>query len=85
MAPLKDFGRKVLLVLDGYREHISLDVLECFDGHGNTAHVLPAYTSEMKQPCVFIFSPFKDALGDAMKTAFRSQAIEKGTCLPSEI
>ena len=55
-------GRKVFLIYDGYRSHMSLAVLELMAQNGIIADALPAHTSGTTQPLdVSIFGPFKNA------------------------
>lgn len=44
-------GRKVLLLFDGYRSHMHLNVLEYLDKNGVVVYALPAHTSGKTQPC----------------------------------
>lgn len=44
-------GRKVLLTCDGYRSHLSLQVLELFAENNIIVYSLPAHTSGKTQPC----------------------------------
>ena len=56
-------GRKVLLILDGYREHMTYPVLHLFDASGIIVYALPAHTSGSTQPLyVSVFDPFKEHL-----------------------
>ena len=63
-------GRKVLLILDGYRSHMSLAALETLDFNNVIVYALPAHTSGKTQPLdVTIFSPFKSVLNEAINLA----------------
>ena len=56
-------GRKVLLIYDGYRSHMGIEVLEILKTGGNIAYALPAHTSGLTQPLdVGVFGPFKQHL-----------------------
>ena len=56
-------GRKVLLILDGYRGHMTYPVLRLFDASGIIVYALPAHTSGSTQPLdVSVFGPFKEYL-----------------------
>ena len=53
IANVKDLtrgGRKVLLILDGYRSHMSLAALETLDFNNAIVYALPAHTSGKTQP-----------------------------------
>ena len=64
---LRSGGRKILLVYDAYRSHISLEVLGVFKNHGIEIYAVPAHTSGKTQPLdVVVFSVFKNALNDAV-------------------
>ena len=64
---LRTARRKILLVYDAYRSHISLEVLGVFKNHGIEIYALPAHTSGKTQPLdVVLFSVFKNALNDAV-------------------
>ena len=59
--------RKVLLVYDGYRSHLSLDVLDILAKHSAIVYALPAYTSGKTQPCdTVLFGSFKHHLDAAL-------------------
>jgi DDE superfamily endonuclease len=63
VAVLTTNGRKVLLIYDGYRSHLGLEVLKTLMNCSVLAYALPAHTSGTTQPLdVGIFSPFKQAL-----------------------
>ena len=56
-------GRKVLLILDGHRGHMTYPVLRLFDASGIIVYALPAHTSGSTQPLdVSVFGPFKEHL-----------------------
>ena len=56
-------GRKVLLILDGYRCHMIYKVLKLLESNGVIVFALPAHTSGSTQPLdVSIFGPFKEYL-----------------------
>lgn len=64
---LRSGGRKILLVYDAYRSHISLEVLGVFKNHGIEIYALPAHTSGKTQPLdVVPFSVLKNALNDTV-------------------
>ena len=56
-------NRKVLLIYDGYRSHLSLQVLELFHLNDIIVYALPAHTSGKTQPLdTVLFSVFKQSL-----------------------
>lgn len=60
-------GRKVLLIYDGCRSHMSVKVLQFLKCGGVEVYVLPAHTSALTQPLdVCLFSPFKSKLTDLL-------------------
>lgn len=60
---LRRNGRKVLLVYDGYRSHLSLPVLELFAKNNVIVYSLPSHSSGKLQPLDFVlFGVFKNAL-----------------------
>jgi len=62
-------NRKVLLIYDGYRSHMSLKVLNLFYANDIIAYALPAHTSGKTQPCdVVLFGCFKDELNKVMNS-----------------
>ena len=64
---LRLLGRKVLLIYDAYRSHISLEVLEVFLRNGIVVYALPAHSSGKTQPVdVVLFAAFKGALNNAV-------------------
>ena len=61
-------GRKVLLIYDGYRSHLLLDVLDIFAKHRVIVYALPAHTSGKTQPCdTVLFGSFKHHLDAALR------------------
>ena len=67
VKPLTNDGRKVLLVMDGYRSHISVQVLEKFHHNNVIVYALPSHTSEKTQPLdVTVFSVFKSSINEAI-------------------
>eukprot|EP00171_Calliarthron_tuberculosum_P008123 IDg8123t1 len=55
--------RKLPSTYDGYRSHMSLEVLQYFEKHNVAVYALPAHTSGKTQPCdVVLFSAFKARL-----------------------
>jgi len=68
-ADLRANARKILLIYDAYRSHMSLDVLLYFEKNGIIAFALPAHTSGITQPLdVGIFQPFKAALHNVIRS-----------------
>ena len=66
-------GRKVLLIYDGYRSHMSVSVLEVLRDGGVEVYVLPAHTSGATQPLdVSLFSPLKDVLNSLIASVART-------------
>ena len=60
-------NRKVLLIYDGYRSHMSLRVLELFSSNNIIAYALPSHTSGKTQPCdTVLFGAFKQALNQVI-------------------
>ena len=56
-----------LRILDGYRAHISIDVLELFDNSNVIVYALPSHTSGKTQPLdVTVFPSLKAALNDVI-------------------
>ena len=56
-------NRKVLLVLDGYRSHMTYQALRILRTRGVIVYALPAHTSRYTQPLdVSVFGPFKESL-----------------------
>lgn len=71
-------GRKLLLIYDGYRSHMSLQVLQLLHQNGIIVYALPAHTSGKTQPLdVCLFSPFKDALNEAMNLCISQDKDDK--------
>ena len=69
-------GRKLLLILDGYRSHMSLAALEAFDFNNVIVYALPAHTSGKTQPFgCGIFLLFKGALKEAINLAVAKDKI----------
>ena len=69
VEPLARRGRKVLLVYDGYRAHLSLSVLDLFPKNNIIFYVFPLHTSGKTQPLdVVLFSVFKNHLQDAVRS-----------------
>ena len=67
--PLTRGGRKVFLIYDGYRAHLSLAVLDLFHKNFIIVYLLPSHTSGKTQPLdVILFSDFKNRLQDAVST-----------------
>ena len=59
ITDLTQNGRKVLLLYDGYRSHMSNEALKVLDDGNVLAFALPAHTSGTTQPLdVGIFNPF---------------------------
>lgn len=70
VAGLTQNGRKVLLIVEGYRSHMSLSALEKLHNHNIIVYALPAHTSGNTEPLdVNIFSPSKAALNEAINIA----------------
>ena len=69
VEPLTQEGRKVLLIYDGYRAHLSLAILELFERNNIIVYVLPAHTSGKTQPLdVVLFSVFKNRLQNSISS-----------------
>jgi hypothetical protein len=65
--------RKVLLLCDGYRCHMSIQALDTFASGRVIAYALPAHTSSITQPLdVAVFGPFKSYLNDTISRCSRS-------------
>lgn len=63
-------GRKILLIYDAYRSHMTLAVLELFRDNNIEVLALPAHTSGKTQPCdVVLFSAFKARLNECVQLA----------------
>lgn len=68
MKGLTDNGRKVLLILDGYRCHMAYPILKLLETHGIIVYALPAHTSGSTQPLdVSVFGPFKEHLRNCIE------------------
>lgn len=68
-APLRTKNRKVLLVYDGYRSHLSLPVLKLFKQNGIVIYALPAHSSGKTQPLdTVVFSSFKGSINETLQT-----------------
>ena len=62
-ADLTIDNRKVLLILDGYRSHMTYQALKILQTGGVIVYALPAHTSGYTQPLdVSVFGPFKESL-----------------------
>lgn len=60
---LRRGGQNILLVYDGYRSHLSLEVLTEFHNNNDVVYALPSHTSGKTQPLdSVLFSAFKGAL-----------------------
>lgn len=58
--PHRDAGQHVLIVLDGHKSHISLDLVEWAKQQNIVLFILPAHTSHILQPLdVGCFGPFQ--------------------------
>eukprot|EP00171_Calliarthron_tuberculosum_P002436 IDg2436t1 len=58
-------GRKVLLLYDGYRSHMSFKALQILSSGNIEAYALPANTSGSTQPLdVSVFSPYKTYINE---------------------
>ena len=56
-------NRKVLLVLDGYRSHMTYQALRILQTGGVIVYALPSHTTRYTQPLdVSVFGPFKESL-----------------------
>eukprot|EP00171_Calliarthron_tuberculosum_P021386 IDg21386t1 len=65
-------GRKVLLVYDGYRAHMTLRCLNILKDGNLEAYAIPAHTSGTTQPLdVTVFGPFKKAINDFLSRMSR--------------
>ena len=61
LGPMKANRRKVLLINDGDRAHLSLSILELFERNNVIVYVLPAHTPRKTQPFdVVLLSVFKN-------------------------
>eukprot|EP00171_Calliarthron_tuberculosum_P002273 IDg2273t1 len=70
-------GRKVLLIFDAYRSHMSLQVIQLFHDNGVVVYALPAHTSGKTQPLdVVTFSVFKNALNEALNAAASTDKLD---------
>ena len=71
-------NRKLILIYDGYRSHMSVPVLEILHKHNTIDYALPAHTSGKTQPLDFCaFSPFKAALNEALNMTVKKDAEDK--------
>eukprot|EP00171_Calliarthron_tuberculosum_P002640 IDg2640t1 len=58
-------GKKVLLVYDGYRAHMSLECLQILKDGSVEVYVIPAHTSGVTQPLdVGVYSSFKNRINE---------------------
>lgn len=70
-------GRKVLLIYDAYRSHLSLQVLRLFRDNGVVVYALPAHSSGKTQPLdVVCFSVFKNALNKSLNAAASTDKLD---------
>lgn len=61
-------GRKVLLIIDGYRSHMPFTVMHTLEQKGVIVYALPSYTRGITQPLdVGVFVPFKEHMHKAVK------------------
>lgn len=75
---LRANDRKLLLIYDGYRSHLSIHVLEKFRDAGMIAHALPAFTIGRTQPFdMGVFSPFKTHFGSLVVQCASGRAQKK--------
>lgn len=75
VSDLTKDGRKVLLIFDGYRSHMSVSVLEVLREGGVEVYILPAHTSGATQPLdVSLFSPLGATLNDLIAGVARTDA-----------
>ena len=64
---LTDDGRNILMVMDGYRSHMSVRVLEMCHHINVIVYVLPFHTSGNAQPLdVTVLSVFKSSINEAV-------------------
>ena len=67
MKGLTTNGRRVLLIYDGYRSHMSLQVLQLFALSNIVLYTLPAHSSSKLQPLdVVAFGSFKRSLNEVI-------------------
>lgn len=75
---LTNGGRKVLLVLDAYRAHMTMRVLEYLDKNNVVVYALPAHTSGKTQPLdVVLFGSFKKHLNEGILLAARRDRVDR--------
>jgi len=68
VAHLTRDGRKVLLIYDGYRSHMSPAVLRLFRKRNIVAYCLPAHTTGVTQPLdLTVFGSFKTHLAETLR------------------
>ena len=69
--------KKMLLILDGHKSHVTLEVLQKAKAHGLDMVSLPSHTSHALQPLdISCFKPFKQSFR-AYRDAWRRQNIGK--------
>lgn len=72
----------MILIYDGYKSHMSLQVLELFSQNKIIVYDLPAHTSGNPQPLdVVAFSVFKSSLNYALNAAISKERMISGTDL----
>jgi len=70
VRPLTARGRKVLLIYDRYRSHMSLPVLRALRSGNVIAYCLPAHTCGVTHPLdLTVFGVFKRELGESIRNA----------------
>jgi len=78
VRPLTEHGRKVLLIYDGYRSHMSPSVLRVLRDVGIIAYCLPAHTSGVTLPLgVTVIGSFKSHLASTLQKVYSTSNVEK--------
>ena len=68
-------NEKVLLLVDGHKSHVSLNVIEWAQQHNIIIHILPAHTSHFLQPLdVGIYGPFQKIYNNLVHKKTRQMA-----------
>ena len=74
-------GRKILLIYNGCRSHMSLAVLEYLRSNEVEVYALPAHTSEFTQTCdSLLFSKFKGKLNRSLRVAAAGHKLNRYSC-----
>ena len=66
---LRENGKRMLLIYDGYKSHVSLSVISMLMKENVLAYALPSHTSQITQPLdVAVFGPLKSFLKEEIRS-----------------